>query len=158
MTENKIIIINGPNLNYLGKRQPEIYGNHSLKDIENLCQGKAKDYNFNLDFRQSNHEGKIIDWLYEADKEFDLVIINPAAYSHYSIAILDAIYSISIPVIEVHLSNIKDRENFRKKSITEEACIKSFIGAGYKVYIKAIDFYFHNKKEPFKKLEGSFEF
>ncbi len=138
----KILIINGPNLNLLGKREPEIYGHLTLKDIEEKCKEFSKNINCELDFRQSNHEGVIIDWLHDS-KEFDGIIINAGAYTHTSIAIHDAIKSIGKKVIEVHLSNIHAREEFRKKSFISSVAIGQISGFGLKSYLMAL-LYFHD--------------
>lgn len=136
----KILIINGPNLNLLGKREPEIYGNLTLDDIYNQCLELCKELNFELDFRQTNHEGVIIDWLHSSD-EFNGIIINAGAYTHTSIAIHDAIKAISKPVIEVHLSNIHAREKFRSKSYLSSVVIGQISGLGVKSYLSAIRFF-----------------
>ncbi|MEK7433889.1 MAG: type II 3-dehydroquinate dehydratase [Cyanobacteriota bacterium] len=133
----KILIINGPNLNLLGKREPEIYGHLTLKDIEEKCKEFSKNINCELDFRQSNHEGVIIDWLHDS-KEFDGIIINAGAYTHTSIAIHDAIKSIGKKVIEVHLSNIHAREEFRKKSFISSVAVGQISGFGLKSYLMAL--------------------
>ena len=135
-----IIIINGPNLNLLGIREPKIYGTESLDDIENWINNELRARNIKLEWYQSNHEGKIIDRLHRAMHDNnDGIIITPGAYTHYSYAILDAISAISIPTIEVHLSDIKSRENFRQKSVIHEACLKQISGTGKNVYLEAIN-------------------
>ncbi len=134
-----ILIINGPNLNLLGRREPEIYGSLTLGDIEDLCKEKAKQLSLNIDFRQSNGEGEIIDWIQEADSKFDALIINPAAYSHSSIAIFDALLSIKINIIEVHLSNIYKREKFRHHSYVSRAASGIICGLGAKGYLLALE-------------------
>lgn len=136
----KILIINGPNLNLLGKREPEIYGNLTLDDIYIKCLELCKELDFELDFRQTNHEGVIIDWLHDT-KDFDGIIINAGAYTHTSIAIHDAIKAINKPVIEVHLSNIHAREEFRKKSYLASVVIGQISGLGIKSYLSAIRFF-----------------
>jgi len=113
----KILVINGPNLNLLGKREKNIYGSRTLENINKQMASVAKEKNAELDFFQSNHEGEIVDKLGEAEKSYAAVVINPAAYTHTSVAIRDAIASINIPVIEVHISNIYQREEFRHKSL-----------------------------------------
>ena len=118
---NIIIVINGPNLNMLGKREPGIYGGKTLKDIENDCLQAGADLGFAVEFRQSNHEGVLVDWLHEAGERAAGVVINPGAYSHTSIALHDAIRAISTPVVEVHISNIHAREEFRHKSMVSPA-------------------------------------
>ncbi|ENK1242448.1 type II 3-dehydroquinate dehydratase [Clostridium sporogenes] len=141
---NNILIINGPNLNLLGKREPDIYGNITLEDINSKIKSHFKNENLKIDFFQSNEEGKIINKIIESEQKYDAIVINPAAYSHYSIAILDAIRSIVIPVVEVHLSNIYKREEYRKKSVTAEASLGVISGFGYYGYIMAIEFILNN--------------
>ncbi|NFN87388.1 type II 3-dehydroquinate dehydratase [Clostridium sporogenes] len=141
---NNILIINGPNLNLLGKREPDIYGNITLEDINSKIKSHFKNENFKIDFFQSNEEGKIINKIIESEQKYNAIVINPAAYSHYSIAILDAIRSITIPVVEVHLSNIYKREDYRQKSVTAEASLGVISGFGYYGYIMAIEFILNN--------------
>ena len=134
-----ILVVNGPNLNLLGIREPNIYGVTTLGDIENWINDKLRVRNIKLQWYQSNHEGKIIDRLHRAmhDKN-DGIIINPGAYTHYSYAIRDAIAAISIPTIEVHLSDIKSREKFRKTSVTQDVCLEQISGLGKNGYLEAI--------------------
>ena len=135
----KILVINGPNLNMLGKREPHIYGNATLEDLENLIKDTFKDKIY-IEFFQSNHEGYIIDRLHESNDTFDGVVINPGAFTHYSYAIYDAIKAININCVEVHISNIHERqEEFRKKSVTAGACIGQISGFGFYGYILAIN-------------------
>ena len=116
--QKKILIINGPNINLIGSREKNIYGETSIEEIKAECElHGAKYYNFEIEFRQSNSEGDIISWLQEVEKKFDGLIINPAAYTHTSISILDSLKTISKPKIEIHLSNIHSREDYRKKYI-----------------------------------------
>lgn len=133
----KIIVINGPNLNMLGKRELGIYGNETLDDLMKYVKDEFKD-DVDIDFFQSNHEGCIIDKLHEANEKFDGVVINPGAFTHYSYAIHDAIKSISTKVVEVHISNIHQREEFRQKSVTASACIGQISGFGFESYILGI--------------------
>lgn len=136
----KILIIHGPNMNLLGKRDKTIYGSDTLEDINNMLYAKSVDTGIELEIFQSNLEGSIIDKLHQTmDNDIDGVIINPGAYTHYSIAIRDAIESIDIPVIEVHLSNIFGREDFRAKSITAPVCSGQITGFGKNSYILALD-------------------
>ena len=135
-----ILVINGPNLNLLGKREPEVYGNLSLKDIE---EGLRKNFpDVGLTFFQSNHEGAIIDKLQGAQADgVDGIVLNAAAYTHYSYAIRDAIAAISVPVIEVHISNILLREEFRKESVTAPVCkaqISGFGTEGYRIAVETL--------------------
>ncbi len=135
----KILIINGPNLNLLGKREDHIYGKETLEEIETKCKEKASEKNLNLVFYQSNDEGKLIDKMHEVEESYDGVIINPAAFTHSSIAILDCLRSISKPKIEIHLSNIYAREDYRKKSITSEGVDGLICGLGANSYILGIE-------------------
>lgn len=134
-------IINGPNLDRLGKRNPDIYGTQTLTDLEKLLSTEASKYNAKLLFFQSNHEGVIIDKINEwAEMKFDGAIINPAAYSHTSIGIRDAITDSGISFIEVHISNIHQREPFRHHSFTLGACKGSIVGLGFSSYLLALKF------------------
>ena len=132
----KIIIINGPNLNLLGKREPEIYGHRSFEDY--LQTLKELFPEVQIDYYQSNHEGAIMDTLQEADGKYLGVVMNPGAYAHTSIAIADCIRAISIPVVEVHISDISQREPYRHHSYTAEACRKCFSGYGLEGYALAM--------------------
>ncbi len=136
----KIKIINGPNLNMLGIREPEIYGSLTLEEINNKIKEKASALNVNLEFYQSNHEGEIIDTIQKCYGNFDGIIINPAAYTHYSIAIRDAIASVGIPTVEVHLSDINTREDFRKISVIKSVCVKQIWGKGVDSYTEALEY------------------
>ena len=135
----KIVIINGPNLNLLGQREEEIYGKDSLDQIKNICLKKAKELNLDIDFFQSNNEGEIINKIHEVEQKYEGLIINPAAYTHSSIAILDSLRAINKPKIEVHLSNIYMREEYRKKSITSEGVNGLICGFGGNSYILGIE-------------------
>ncbi len=135
----KIVIINGPNLNLLGQREEEIYGKDSLDQIKNNCIKKAKELNLGIDFFQSNNEGEIINKIHEVEQKYEGLIINPAAYTHSSIAILDSLRAINKPKIEVHLSNIYTREEYRKKSITSEGVNGLICGFGGNSYILGIE-------------------
>lgn len=133
----RILIINGPNLNLLGKREPEIYGNVSFEVyFEHL---KSQFPQHELDYYQSNHEGCLIDKLQEADAHFDGIVMNPGAYAHTSIALADCIRAIHIPVVEVHISDISQRETYRRHSYTAEACINCISGFGLKGYDMAVE-------------------
>jgi len=136
----KILILNGPNLNMLGTREPEIYGRETLGDIQKTCAGFAKDNALDIDFKQSNHEGELVTWIQEAFEKVDAIIINAAAYTHTSVAIHDALKLHDIPIIEVHLSNPKDRESFRHLSYIEPLADKVFAGFGAQSYIKALEY------------------
>jgi 3-dehydroquinate dehydratase-2 len=134
-----LYILNGPNLNTLGTREPEIYGHATLKDVEKLSQKTAKQFGLDIEFRQSNHEGVIIDWIHEArDKKAVGIIINPAGYTNTSIAILDALLLIKAPVIEVHITNIHKRESFRHVSYISKVARGVIAGCGVEGYALAI--------------------
>lgn len=133
-----IFVLNGPNLNMLGKREPGIYGGKTLVDIEADCKEAGDALGFHIDFRQSNHEGKLVDWLHEANDAAVGVAINPGAYGHTSIALHDAIRAIAVPVVEVHISNIHAREEFRHKSMIAPAAKGMICGFGPHSYILAL--------------------
>lgn len=135
----KILIINGPNLNLLGNREKNFYGDTTLKKIESLCLEKCQQNGMECEFTQSNHEGELIEKIHTVDNKFDGLIINPAAYTHTSIALLDALRATSKPKIEIHISNIYSREGYRKKSVTSEAVNGVICGFGENGYILAID-------------------
>ncbi len=134
-----IFVLNGPNLNLLGKREPEIYGAQSLVDVEKLCGGFLGARGYDLDFRQSNHEGELVTWLHEAWDNSCGVCINAGAYTHTSIALHDAIRGIEVPVVELHLSNIHAREEFRHTSMIAAACIGQISGFGTASYTLALE-------------------
>ena len=133
----KILIINGPNLNLLGKRDTSVYGSETLSDINDFIKKHFEKDGF--DFFQSNHEGDIIDKIHQASENYSGIVINPGAYAHYSYAIRDAIEACLIPVIEVHLSNIYEREEFRRVSVTAPVCAGIITGEGKLGYIKAVE-------------------
>ena len=135
----KIIIINGPNLNLLGNREESIYGNETLDQIKQRCEKKCLDLNIQVDFYQSNNEGELISKIQQAESQYDGIIINPAAFTHSSIAILDALRTSNKPKIEIHLSNIYTREEYRKKSITSEGVDGLICGFGGNSYILGIE-------------------
>ena len=136
----KLLVINGPNLNLLGKREPTIYGEENYNTlvafIESVCDAQW----ISVEVFQSNHEGEIVDKIQAADGVFDGIVINPAAYTHTSIAIMDALKAITIPAVEVHLSDVSAREDFRQVSYPGKACIKTFMGMGFEGYRQAIMF------------------
>lgn len=134
----KVLMINGPNLNLLSIREKDIYGTETLEDIARKANAEALKHNIDLSFIQTNHEGQIIDKIHEAMGNTDVIIINPGAYTHYSIAIRDAIKSVQIPTIEIHLSNINAREEFRSKSVIAPVCTGQISGFGSSSYILAI--------------------
>lgn len=138
----KIAVINGPNLNLLGSREPEIYGHQTLEDLYAQLDSSFPDVE--LSFFQSNHEGELIDFIQDCQQEgFDGIIINPGAYAHTSIALADALQSIRVPAIEVHISNIYRREAFRHHSYTAAACQGTISGLGFRVYHLAIQYFVH---------------
>ena len=134
-----ILVINGPNLNLLGLREPEIYGSQNLQDLENMLQEYGSKNGISLNFFQSNHEGAIVDAIQGARLSDDGIIINPAAYTHTSIAILDALKAVGLPAVEVHLSDISQRESFRSFSYISPACIKTIVGKHFGGYVEAVD-------------------
>ena len=134
----KILIINGPNINMLGIREKNIYGVNDYNSLVEKIKKEASELDCQVDFFQSNIEGEIITSIQKALGVYDGIIINPAAYTHYSIGILDALKSVNIPAIEVHISNIHQREDFRKKSVTAEGCIGQISGLGFEGYTLAL--------------------
>ncbi len=135
----KILILNGPNLNLLGTREPDVYGTATLADIETASRRRGTELGLEVDCRQSNGEGQLIDWIHEARGEQDGLIINPGAYSHTSIALLDALRAVRLPVIEVHLSNIHGREDFRARSYVSMAADGVIAGFGPDGYLMAVE-------------------
>ncbi len=136
---NTIYILNGPNLNLLGTREPTIYGRATLADVEALCRAQAKESKFDIEFRQSNHEGYLVDWLQEARaKKAAGIIINPGAFTHTSLAILDAIIASELPAIEVHISNLHAHEEFRRQSLISKVAKAVICGFGIDGYRLAI--------------------
>ncbi len=134
-----VLILNGPNLNLLGTRQPEIYGRETLADIKAACLEHARTLGLSAEFHQSNHEGELIDWIQKAPSQHAGIIINPAAYSHTSVAILDALLTLSLPIVEVHLSNIHKRDSFRHHSYVSSAATGVICGLGSHGYLLALD-------------------
>jgi len=135
----KILFLNGPNLNLLGRREPEVYGRDTLADIEAAVRERAKLLKAKIDFRQSNLEGELVDWIQQAGGKFDVIVINAAAYTHTSIALRDAIAAVGLPTIEIHLSNVHAREKFRHKSLIAPVCCGQIAGFGQKSYILALE-------------------
>ena len=135
----KILFLNGPNLNLLGKREPDVYGHATLADIETKVCKRAKDLGVEVDFRQSNLEGELVDWIQEAKGNFDVIVLNAAAYTHTSVALRDAIAAVGVPTIEIHLSNIYAREEFRQKSLIAPVCCGQIAGFGQKSYLLALE-------------------
>lgn len=135
----RIMVINGPNLNKLGSRDPKQYGKGSYMDLLNMIETKATE-KVSINCFQSNSEGKIIDYIQLAGEEYNGIVINPGAYSHYSYAIMDALADVEIPVVEVHISDVHSREEFRRKLITAQSCDKVIAGKGFEGYLEAIDY------------------
>ena len=135
----KILVLNGPNLNMLGTREPSVYGNETLADIETAARGHGKGLGLEVEFRQSNSEGELVDWIQGAPNSFAGLVINAGAYSHTSVAILDALRASGLPVIEVHLSNIYQREPYRHHSYISEAAKGVICGFGGQGYLLALD-------------------
>lgn len=136
----RILVINGPNINMLGIREPDIYGKNTYADLCSMIENYADEKGIEVKLFQSNHEGLIVDEIQAAYQKFDGIIINPAAYTHTSIAILDALKSVGIPAVEIHISDVTKREDFRQISYAGMACEKSFIGLGFDGYLRGIDY------------------
>jgi 3-dehydroquinate dehydratase-2 len=135
----RILVLNGPNLNRLGKREPEKYGTQSLEDLVKLITTEAKKLKVEVEFYQSSHEGALIDSIHEAEDEgIDGIVLNPGGYTHTSVALRDAIASVKTPVIEVHISNVHAREEFRHKSLTAAVCKAQISGLGFEGYLAAL--------------------
>ncbi len=143
----RILVLNGPNLNLLGQRQPEVYGSATLADVKTLCEQTAKNLGVQLKFSQSNHEGELVDALQAAQSDFDGVVLNAGAFTHTSIAIMDAIAAIDTPVLELHISNIHKREDFRRHSYVSSVAIGMICGLGVNGYSLAV-------RAMFDHLEG----
>ena len=135
----KILFLNGPNLNLLGQREPKVYGRTTLAGIEAKVRERAAQLGADIDFRQSNLEGELVDWIQQAKGQFDVIVINAAAYTHTSVALRDAIAAVAVPTIEIHLSNIHAREKFRHKSLIAPVCCGQITGFGPHSYILAIE-------------------
>ena len=137
---SKILVVNGPNLNMLGVREPNLYGRDKLSDIEKLCRKQGRQLGLAIDFRQSNHEGELIDWIQEARAKACAIVINPAGYGHTSVAILDALKAAELPVVECHLSNPAAREDFRRHtyvSLAATGLVSGFGAASYELAVEA---------------------
>lgn len=136
----KILVINGPNLNMLGVREPSIYGNETFSDLNDLIYDYAEKIGVEVETAQSNHEGDLVDFIHHAFyNKFDGIVINPGAYTHTSIALLDAVKAVGIPTVEVHISDVSKREDFRQVSYIRAACIATITGKGTKGYLEAMD-------------------
>jgi 3-dehydroquinate dehydratase-2 len=138
LKKKRIFVLNGPNLNFLGIREPEIYGTLTLKEIEELCAKAAAAHGVAIDFRQSNHEGTLVDWIQEAHFKADGIVMNAGAYTHTSVAILDALRSVEVPCVEVHLSNIFRREAYRHHSYPGQEVVGIIAGFGAQSYALGI--------------------
>lgn len=136
----KILVINGPNLNFLGIREPGIYGKNTFADLLNLLEASAKELGVEVEQYQSNHEGDLVDKIQWAYGKVDGIVINPAAYTHTSVAILDALKAVSIPAVEVHISDVDSREPFRQISYAGMACVKTIKGQGFDGYRQAMQY------------------
>lgn len=135
-----ILVINGPNLNMLGIREPEVYGEHTYADLCALIRDHSRKIGANVEIYQSNHEGELVDKIQSAYGLVDGIVLNPAAYTHTSIALLDALKAVGIPTVEVHISDVSKRENFRQVSYVRQYCEKTIVGHGFNGYVEAIDY------------------
>lgn len=135
----KILIINGPNLNLLGVREPEIYGKRDYDSLVDMIETHAEELGVEVGIFQSNHEGDIVDCIQDALGDFDAIVINPAAYTHTSVAIADAIKAVALPTVEVHISDVSKREPFRQISYVRDVCIATVMGHGFEGYLEAMD-------------------
>ena len=136
----KVLVINGPNLNMLGIREPDIYGANTYADLCNMIRTHANSKGYEVEIYQSNHEGDLVDKIQSAYKKFDGIVINPAAYTHTSVALLDALKAVGIPTVEVHISDVSKREDFRQISFVRAYCQKTIAGHGFEGYLEAMDF------------------
>ncbi|MCI9640763.1 MAG: type II 3-dehydroquinate dehydratase [Emergencia sp.] len=143
----KILVINGPNINMLGIREPEIYGKATYSDLVEYVEKAASRLNVEVAFFQSNHEGSMVDAIQEAYGKFDGIVINPAAYTHTSVALLDALKSVGIPAVEVHISDVRQREDFRQVSFVRDACVATIMGKGFDGYVEAMEVLRGKQKE-----------
>lgn len=143
----KILVINGPNINMLGIREPEIYGKATYSDLVEYVEKAASRLNVEVAFFQSNHEGSMVDAIQEAYGKFDGIVINPAAYTHTSVALLDALKSVGIPSVEVHISDVRQREDFRQVSFVRAACVATVMGKGFDGYVEAMEVLRGKQKE-----------
>jgi 3-dehydroquinate dehydratase-2 len=135
----KILFLNGPNLNLLGQREPEVYGRTTLAEIEAKVRNQAAKLGAETEFRQSNQEGELVAWIQQAEGKFDVIVLNAAAYTHTSIALRDAIAAVSVPTIEIHLSNVHAREEFRQRSLIAPVCRGQICGFGANSYVLAVE-------------------
>ncbi len=140
----KILVINGPNLNMLGIREPQIYGSKTYQDLVNLIEGHCEEKQIEVEFYQSNHEGDLVDRIQQCYGNTDGIVINPGAYTHTSIALLDAVKTVGIPTVEVHISDPDEREEFRRTSYIRAACIATVKGKGFDGYLEAVEILLKN--------------
>ncbi len=140
MNKISVLVINGPNINMLGSREPDIYGHTGYEELVLLINKWAAELGIRVETRQSNHEGDIVDWIQDAPSSFDAIVINPAAYTHTSIAILDALRSVMLPAVEVHISDVTQREDFRRISYAGMACEEHITGKGIRGYKLALEY------------------
>ncbi len=143
----KLLILNGPNLNLLGLREPELYGTQDYDALENYIRAEAAALGCEVEIRQTNHEGVLVDWIQAARGRFDGLVLNPAAYTHTSIAIPDALRAINLPAVEVHLTDISQREPYRRVSYTAPACCARFVGEGFAGYAHAMAFLLEHREK-----------
>jgi 3-dehydroquinate dehydratase-2 len=135
----RILFLNGPNLNLLGQREPSVYGSASLKEIEATVRARAKERGVSIDFRQTNDEGELVTWIQQAKPEFAAIVLNAAAYTHTSVALRDAISAVTIPTVEIHLSNVHAREAFRRESLIAPVCCGQISGFGAHSYVLGLE-------------------
>ncbi len=140
----KVLVLNGPNINLLGLREPALYGTGTYADLVQFCQEKGRALGLEVEVRQSNHEGQLVDWIQESRAHFDAIVLNAAAYTHTSLAILDALKAVQIPTVEVHLTDPKTRETFRHFSYVSLAAKTTFAGFGFQSYEKALAYLAHS--------------
>ena len=139
MDAQTVLVLNGPNLNLLGERQPEIYGTATLSDVEGICAAACREAGLDLDFRQTNHEGRLVDWVQEGRSASAGIVINAAGYTHTSVALRDALAACRVPRVEVHISDIREREEFRRFSYLSDVCDHHVVGHGVQGYCEAIE-------------------
>ena len=146
MNKMNILVLNGPNLNMLGVRKPEIYGHQTLDDIEQMLRRRLEGEEVNMDFRQSNYEGELVEWIQKARGQYDYILLNAAAYTHTSVALRDAIEAAEVPTIEIHLSNVAKREEFRHISYISAVCVGTVAGFGEQSYMMALEYVLAKQK------------
>lgn len=135
----RVLVLHGPNLNLLGKREPEVYGRLTLEEVDRLIRERARELGLEVEIRQSNHEGVLLDLIHAAPGRFDALVINPGALTHYSLSLRDAIAAVGLPTVEVHLSNVYARERFRRRSVTAPVCQGVVAGFGVQSYLLALE-------------------